>query len=210
MLISICFIIIGQKINLSNMDGLSQSLSVLSAMITPTVLILASGSLILTTSQRLGRVVERTRKIADKFKELAPLGLTDQAVLDERGSLFKQLGMATRRAKLLQRAMVSLYLTLSIFVFTSVAIGVLDVSELKLTWIPLMLGFSGAALLFYASLLLIAESRIALGAVNYEMDFALSLSRQFISEDMLKAYQLEKEGKKWYWNSGKKANEEKH
>ena len=38
---------------------LTSTLSVLSAMITPTVLILACGSLILTTSQRLTRVIDR-------------------------------------------------------------------------------------------------------------------------------------------------------
>ena len=39
------------------MDHLAPSLAVLSAMITPAVLISACGTLILSTSQRLGRVV---------------------------------------------------------------------------------------------------------------------------------------------------------
>ncbi|HET7711316.1 MAG TPA: DUF2721 domain-containing protein, partial [Thermoanaerobaculia bacterium] len=44
-------------------QGLTSVLSVLSAMITPAVLILASGSLILTTSNRLTRVVDRVREM---------------------------------------------------------------------------------------------------------------------------------------------------
>jgi hypothetical protein len=45
------------------MRELSAVLTVLSAMITPAVLILASGSLLLTTSQRLNRAIDRARAI---------------------------------------------------------------------------------------------------------------------------------------------------
>jgi hypothetical protein len=45
--------------------------SVLSAMITPAVLISACGALILSTSVRLGRVVDRVRALADRFEELS-------------------------------------------------------------------------------------------------------------------------------------------
>jgi len=41
------------------MDALTASLAVLTAMITPAVLISASGTMILSTSTRLGRVVEQ-------------------------------------------------------------------------------------------------------------------------------------------------------
>jgi hypothetical protein len=40
------------------MDALTSSLAVLTAMITPAVLISASGTMILSTSTRLGRVVD--------------------------------------------------------------------------------------------------------------------------------------------------------
>ena len=45
------------------MDPLSQALAVLTAMITPAVLISACGALILSTSTRLGRVVDRVRAL---------------------------------------------------------------------------------------------------------------------------------------------------
>jgi hypothetical protein len=51
------------------MDGLSSSLAVLTAMITPAVLISASGTMILSTSTRLGRVVD---------KRLVPKELVEQ------------------------------------------------------------------------------------------------------------------------------------
>ena len=44
--------------------------SVLGAMITPAVLISACGALILSTSVRLGRVVDRVRALADRFEVL--------------------------------------------------------------------------------------------------------------------------------------------
>ena len=155
------------------MDTLTPTVSVLSAMITPVVLILASGQLILTTSQRLSRVVERTRKLLDWIKELVKLNATETSIENEVKVLFDQLHTNTRRALLLTRAMSVLYVTLSIFVATSISIGVLDISEARYTWIPVALGIVGAGLLFYASILLIKESRLALSAVNTEMDSAI-------------------------------------
>jgi hypothetical protein len=53
------------------MDALTSSLAVLTAMITPAVLISASGTMILSTSTRLGRVVDRVRSLSDRLRELA-------------------------------------------------------------------------------------------------------------------------------------------
>ena len=159
------------------MNDLSTAMAILSAMITPAVLISACASLILTTSQRLGRVIDRTRRISTRLQELAQTQMEGELLEEEHALLFDQLGRATRRSRLLQRAMASLYLALGIFVATSVAIGIVAISGLTYAWIPTLLGIAGAGLLFYASLLLIAESRVALAAVNDEMDFVLRLSR---------------------------------
>jgi hypothetical protein len=50
---------------------MSSAVAVLTAMITPAVLISACGSMILSTSSRLGRVVDRVRALSDKLEELA-------------------------------------------------------------------------------------------------------------------------------------------
>jgi hypothetical protein len=155
----------------------SPALTVLSAMITPVVLILASGQLILTTSQRLSRVMERTRKLIEWIKELMKTNPAETSIENEVAALFEQLHKNTRRARLLTRSMSVLYITLSIFVATSISIGVVDISKAKYTWIPVSLGIVGAGLLFYASVLLIRESRIALSAVNAEMDSAIRFIR---------------------------------
>jgi hypothetical protein len=157
------------------MNTFPNALTILSSMITPVVLIMASGSLILTTSQRLGRVIERTRKLTDRLKDFAK-GHENVLEFEEEGQmLFNQLKKATNRARLLQRAMTSLYCSLSFFIATSITIGIVDISHLSIMWIPFACGVIGAVLLFIASILLMRESAVALAAVNQEMDYAICL-----------------------------------
>ncbi len=161
------------------MNELSPTMAILSAMITPAVLILASGSLIATTSQRLGRVIDRTRSLSEKFASLASGKPAGVMLSEEKSMLFDQLGQASRRSRLLQTALSSLYFTLSLFVSTSVAIGLVAASGIDYTFIPVVLGIGGAGLLLYASLLMIYESRIAVASVNAEMDYVLRTRHQF-------------------------------
>ena len=53
------------------------AIAVLTAMITPAVLISACGSMILSTSSRLGRVVDRVRSLSDRLEEMAELANRD-------------------------------------------------------------------------------------------------------------------------------------
>jgi hypothetical protein len=50
---------------------MSLAITVLTAMITPAVLISACGSMILSTSVRLGRVVDRVRSLSDRLEEMS-------------------------------------------------------------------------------------------------------------------------------------------
>jgi hypothetical protein len=161
--------------DLASTRELSSVLNVLSAMITPAVLILASGSLIMTTSSRLIRCIDRVRDMAEELEALAasPAGITDA----KRELLFNQLRTNTRRARLLQRAMARLYVGISFFIGTSVAIGVVSLLHFDIGWIPLILGFIGAGLLFVASIYLIIESRLALATTYAEMDY---ITRNFM------------------------------
>jgi hypothetical protein len=144
-------------------------LDVLSAMITPAVLILASSSLLITTSSRSIRCVDRVRERAE---ELQALGKGhDEGTEKRRAHLYKQLDINTRRARLLQRAMGLLYVGISFFIATSVSIGVLSLFHLDLGWVSLSLGFVGAGLLFSASVYLIFESRLAMATTYEEMDY---------------------------------------
>lgn len=153
------------------MTELASALAVLSAMITPAVLILACSSLIVATSGRLGRVVDRTRALSERFEALAHDESGMELLEERRTQLFHQLDRSTLRARLLQRAMTRLYLALSVFLATSVAIGVAAAIGKGSGLVLIVLGFTGVGLLFYASVLLIAESRVALTAIDREMDF---------------------------------------
>ena len=92
---------------------MSSAVAVLTAMITPAVLISACGSMILSTSTRLGRVVDRVRTLSDKLEELAAKsGIEIRETKERQAVIFAQLDKLTSRARILQRAMVSFYLCL--------------------------------------------------------------------------------------------------
>ena len=152
---------------------MSSAVAVLTAMITPAVLISACGSMILSTSTRLGRVVDRVRNLSDKLEDLAQKPPSEAG--ERQAIIFDQLDKLTSRARILQRAMVSFYLCLGMFVATSVAIGVVAiVGQSRYTLVPVIFGIIGACFLFYGSILLIFEARLALSTIHAEMDFIWS------------------------------------
>lgn len=167
------------------METSLDALSVLSAMITPAVLISACGSLILATSDRLSKAVTRTREVSTQLLPRAGPE-ADPAQLEERRMLFTQLDYVTTRSRLLQRALSRLYAALAFFVGTSVAIGLVAVTSSDYTIVPIALGLYGAALLLYAAFLLIRESRFALAAVNDEMDFIWKRGKEYGPDDLVK------------------------
>jgi hypothetical protein len=164
----------------------SSAIAVLTAMITPAVLISACGSMILSTSSRLGRVVDRVRALSDRWeedKEERP------AVSPERQAvIFEQLDKLTSRARLLQRSMVAFYLALGMFVATSVAIGVMAFTNPRYNIIPVILGLAGACFLFYGSMLLIFEARLALTTIHLEMDFIWQQSKRVAPAELVKQH----------------------
>jgi Protein of unknown function (DUF2721) len=156
--------------------------AVLTSMITPAVLISACAALILSTSTRLGRVVDRVRALSDRFEEMAHKEPAEVVFFEERLELtFTQLDFLTTRARYLQRAMTTFYVALGLFVATSVAIGfvgaVVGNGNPSHQWIPVILGMVGAALLFVGTLMLGFEATIALRAIHGEMDFLWKLGQ---------------------------------
>jgi len=162
--------------DLTSTREIASVLDVLGAMITPAVLILASSSLLITTSSRSIRCIDRVRERAE---ELQTLGKGhDEGTEKRRAHLYKQLEINTRRARVLERATYRLYIGISFFIATSVSIGLLSLLHLELGWISLVLGFIGAGLLFSASVYLIIESRLAMTTTYEEMDY---ITRNYMS-----------------------------
>lgn len=150
---------------------LSSALSVLSAMITPAVLILACGSLLITTSNRLTRVIDRVRELSTEIEELGRSADDNEHTNERRRMLFGLLNFAMQRARLLQKAITSLYLALGTFLLTSFVIGILALTKTDHAILALVFSFIGALLMLFASMLMIRESQIGLRSLRTETDF---------------------------------------
>ncbi len=161
-----------------HVQSLSAALAVLAAMITPALLISASGTLILSTSTRLGRVVDRARRIAERMEDLMAPSAPKLLLEKRRAMLTDQLARLRRRATKLQRCLTALYLAVSTFVLTSVFIGLVAIFEFPVYWLPVMFGVGGACFLLYGSLLLITEARLAVDSLKVEMDFLGYITRE--------------------------------
>src|SRR5436190_11488823 len=146
------------------MDGLSASVAVLTAMITPAVLISASGTMILSTSTRLIRIVDRVRELSGRMRRLARDDVQTEFLEEERAMLYDQLDKLTSRSRLLQRALTTFYLAVGVFVASSVAIGGVAffstrgaINGTRGEWLPVVMGLIGAVFLFYGRVLLNSE-----------------------------------------------------
>lgn len=159
------------------MNTITPALSILSSMITPAILIMASGSLIMTTSQRLSRVIERVRKISQEFMQIEKSHDRESANESKRRVLYTLLKKSARRSKLLTRAMTFLYVSLGLFVATSLTIGIVAITHLRYTWIPTALAMAGAVFLFFSSAILIIESRLTYSVIADEVDFVIESSK---------------------------------
>ena len=144
-----------------------QAGDVLAAMITPAVLISASGTLVLSTSNRLTRVVDRVRVIAVEAERL-PL----EAPEDLRLFLSDQLTRLSARVLLLRTALTVLYGGVGALVAASIAVGLSAAFGWSYGWVPVSLGLAGAGALFHSTLLLVREGRLALGSTLQELERA--------------------------------------
>ncbi len=165
--------------------GIEIGLGILTSMLTPAILISACGTLILSTSSRLGRVVDRVRNLFVRFEELSQHGEVKENNSKRISIIFSQLSKLTKRSKYLQRGITSFYVSLSFFVGTSVVIGILNVIGKDFNWIPIALGIFGAVILLYGSIMLILETKLALSSVHEEMDFLLEMGQVFAPKELL-------------------------
>jgi threonine/homoserine/homoserine lactone efflux protein len=169
---------------LSRLESPQNAIAVLTAMITPAVLISACGALIFSTSTRLGRVIDRVRVLSDRFQEIAQHPEKDELFEERRQLIFTQLDRQTSRARLIQRAMTALYSALGTFVASTVTIAIVSAFARNYTWVAVALGLLGGFFMLYASVLLNIESRMALSAIMSEMDFVWKVSTKHAGKDL--------------------------
>ena len=180
----------GDLINV-NPNALNSTIEFLTAMITPALLISATGSIVLSTSTRLGRVIDRVRILEDSLADLITTKDKSEVLLYSRRIevIIDLLDKVTSRSRLLQRAMVVFYWGLAIFVLTSVSIGIVGIFGVY-RWIPIPVGLVGILFLFYGSVLMMLEARMATATINVEMDFTWSLAREVAPPEIIAKYPL--------------------
>ncbi|HEY1191711.1 MAG TPA: DUF2721 domain-containing protein [Gemmata sp.] len=143
---------------------------ILGAMITPALLISASGTLSLSTSNRLGRVVDRIRALNEMAEQL-PDGVVTEEVLEKRALIANQVRWHMQRLILLQSTIVTLYIAIGLLVGASLTVGLSASTKWALGWIPVTFGLSGASALLVAAVRLIRESRLAVRGAEVEIAY---------------------------------------
>jgi ABC-type multidrug transport system fused ATPase/permease subunit len=144
---------------------------VLGAMITPAVLISASGTLTLSTTNRLARIVDRARVLHEEAEKLPPWDATDRDMLEKRALLADQIARQSQRIGMLQAAIITLYTAISLLVGASISIGLSAVAHGLWSWVPVVLGLFGAIALFIGAMILIREARMAVRSTLNELEY---------------------------------------
>lgn len=172
-----------------NPEPLSSTIEFLTAMVTPALLISATGSLVLSTSTRLGRVVDRVRQLEDRLSDLIyQEDKADVPLYDKRVEVIVDLlDKVTSRSRILQRAMAAFYYGLGFFVLCSVTIAIAAFFSTA-RWVPIPIGIIGIVFLAYGSLLMLRETRMATATVNAEMDFTWQLAREVAPQHVASKY----------------------
>ena len=180
-----------------NPNALQITIEFLTAMITPALLISATGSLVLSTSTRLGRVVDRVRDLEQRLAELITTEDKDGIPLYDKRleTVVNLLDKVTSRSRILQRAMGAFYYGLCLFVLTSVTIGLVGIIGVY-RLIPIPIGIVGILFLFYGSILMLRETQMATATVNAEMDFTWELARTVAPERIISKYTYNAHGKR--------------
>lgn len=173
-----------------NPNYMTSTIEFLTAMITPALLISATGSLVLSTSTRLGRVVDRVRELERRLSEM--IVIEDKATIplyEKRlDTVVFLLDKVTTRSRILQRAMETFYYGLGVFILTSVSIAVVGIFNVY-RWLPIPVGIIGILFLLYGSLLMLKETRMATVTINAEMDFTWSLAKYVAPKSVVSKYE---------------------
>ncbi len=175
---------------LVNPNALNSTIEFLTAMVTPALLISATGSLVLSTSTRLGRVVDRVRQLEIRLSELIYADNKDEVPLyDKRVEVIVDLlDKVTSRSRILQHALQSFYYGIGMFTLTSVTIAIAAFFN-AYRWVPIPVGIVGIMFLFWGSVLMLRETRMATATVNAEMDFTWELARKVAPREVALKYQ---------------------
>ncbi len=139
----------------------SPEVAIIAAMITPALLILASGSLIATVLARIGRIVELVRKIAEVTKS------SQSGISSANREL---LTILKQRGSLAEKALIAYYAAVVLFVLTCLLIGVNKFVNHELYAFPIATAMIGVTLVLTGSAFMVGECRLAMKQLRGEID----------------------------------------
>ncbi|ADY25946.1 hypothetical protein Deipr_0790 [Deinococcus proteolyticus MRP] len=155
-------------------------LTILTAMITPAVLISGAGAILMSTTTRVGRVTDRIKHYTDRFRALVEGDHLDGTLATaEKEMIMGQLEIHSQRSRMLLRAMTGLYVAISLFVLASVLIGARELTQGTTGVLPTVIAVLGSLSLAYATLMLSVEVRLSAKASRQEMNFMLRLGERY-------------------------------
>jgi hypothetical protein len=124
---------------------MSPAQALITAMLSPALLILASASLIAAALVRLARVVDRVRSLA--------------AASSAGPSTLAELTSHERRARLALAAISLYFVAVGLFVLSGIAIALDHLAEGRLTWLPISLTLVGMVSIVAGAGCMTAETR---------------------------------------------------
>jgi hypothetical protein len=143
-------------------------LPIIQLSITPVILISGEGALMLTLTNRMGRIVDRTRSLAGQVRSLAA-GPAGKGAEDERKHLESQLEIMWRRSRLIRQAVTFAGLSMLVacgLVLLTFATAVLE-EDLSLF---MMVFFMTSILLLVAALVaFLRDIHVSLHALQLEV-----------------------------------------
>ncbi|GEM47528.1 DUF2721 domain-containing protein [Deinococcus cellulosilyticus] len=140
---------------------------VLGAMITPAVLISACGTLVMSTSNRMVRIIDRVRAVSKEVEKMRQEGVSDTRL----ELLVEQVPTLSRRLILMRTALSALYFAIGLLVLTSIMVGFVQLFHWEFgNLLGIACGLLGTSSLLYASALLVREANIAVASTFKEID----------------------------------------
>ena len=153
------------------MDEKLAEYSALAAMISPALFLTATGSLIISTSNRMSRIADRLRTLGEKADQIDRGESKLDFPAQRLQHIHEQLERLVWRGDRVRSALTMLYAALAAFIGTSLTLA-LDVLFNRLFGIiPTALAVAGVSLLLISSLELVREAWASIRSNRHEVDF---------------------------------------
>jgi hypothetical protein len=159
------------------------SYTTLSAMVAPAIFLTANGSLIISTSNRMSRVVDRIRVLNDQGDKLCRGSDGLDFPRDRMDHVQDQLRHLLFRSDRIRIALTLLYLAFAAFVCTSLGLAIdVMIGSQWIAAIPTGLAVVGVCLMLVACINLVREALEALQSNRLEIHFYRELHKRRIAE----------------------------